>query len=103
MRYVDNISPKQVLVWTQGGGMQRLFYVLVANGATVTSGWRLDEATAISADGKWVVGRASGPSGHSQAFLANIEAAVVPVPPVVWLFGSALGVMGCLQRKVGRR
>jgi hypothetical protein len=26
--------------------------------------------------------------------------AVVPVPPAVWLFGSALGLMGVMRRKI---
>lgn len=33
------------------------------------------------------------------AFQVNVELSQVPVPSAVWLFGSALGVMGWLRRK----
>ncbi len=29
----------------------------------------------------------------------QVTAAVVPIPAAVWLFGSALGVMGWMRRK----
>ena len=80
-------SNDAAFVWTQQGGMVKLFDLLVANGVTGLEGWRLAEATAISADGKWVVGTAtdlSGGNGH--AFLANISS--VPVPPTAWLLGT---------------
>jgi uncharacterized membrane protein len=100
LSYVDAYGPYEAFLWTPDNGMQRLFDVLVTNGATIASGWKLDEATAVSADGKWVVGRASGPNGHSQAFIANIEPAVVPVPAAAGLFGAALGLMGVMRRKI---
>jgi hypothetical protein len=28
----------------------------------------------------------------------KFDVAVVPIPPAVWLFGSALGVMGWMRR-----
>lgn len=103
LSYVDTYGPYEAFLWTPDNGMQRLFDVLVANGATIASGWKLDEATAVSADGKWVVGRASGPSGHSQAFIANIEPAIVPIPAATWLLGSALGMMGVMRRKLSNQ
>ncbi len=71
--------------------MQRLFDVLVANGATGLNGWTLTRATAISTNGRWVVGYGTNPAGEEEAFLADI--APVPLPAAAWLFASAFGVI----------
>jgi probable HAF family extracellular repeat protein len=94
----DGGNGKEAFVWTQEGGMQRLFDVLVAGGATGLDGWTLIGANSISADGIWVVGSGINPFGTEEAFRASIAA--VPVPPTVWLLGT--GIVG-LIRQVRRR
>lgn len=91
-------SGEGAFVWTEEAGMQFLFDVLVANGVEGLEGWTLGNAYGVSADGRWVVGSGTNPLGQAEAFLANI--APVPIPPAVWLFGSALGLMGVMRRKV---
>jgi hypothetical protein len=49
------------------------------------------------------IGGCGGPSPPTSVWLVNAgsaTAAVVPVPPAVWLFGSALGLMGVTRRKL---
>ncbi len=79
------------------GGMERLQDVLLANGATGLTGWTLEIANGISADGRWVVGAGTNPSGYREAFLAVLQP--VPLPAAAWLFGSALGVVLGLVRR----
>jgi len=86
----------EAFVWTQANGMERLIDVLMANGATGLTGWTLESAQAISANGQWVVGFGTNPVGASEAFLANITP--VPIPAAVWLFGSALGFLSWTRR-----
>ena len=94
----DDVPPGDAaFIWTADGGMEQLFDVLVARGATGLTGWTLATANAISADGQWIAGTGYNPLGQTEAFLANI--APVPIPPAVCLFGSALGVMGWMRRK----
>jgi probable HAF family extracellular repeat protein len=88
----------EAFVWTTSGGMQRLFDVLVSNGATGLDGWTLVFALGLSADGQWVVGKATNPLGQSEAFLANL--APVPLPAVAWLFAGAIAALGLARRKV---
>jgi probable HAF family extracellular repeat protein len=96
----SSVSPQgEAFLWTPQGGMQRLFEVLVNNGATGLTGWLLSEATGISANGQWIVGTGRNPSGSQEAFIANITPSPVPVLPAVWLLGSALGVLGWLRRR----
>lgn len=52
----------------------------------------------VSDDAQWVLGRGINPAGKDEAFIANISP--IPIPPAVWLFGSALGVMGWMRRKL---
>jgi probable HAF family extracellular repeat protein len=67
-------------IWTQATGMKRLIDVLVANGATGLDGWILTDATAISADGKWVVGSGRPPGEFRTepflAFVGNVDGSV---------------------------
>lgn len=89
---------QDAFVWTEVGGIQSLFDVLVANGATGLTGWTLREAYSVSADGMWIAGEGINPLGQREAFVANISP--VPIPAAVWLFGSALGLMGAMRRKI---
>jgi uncharacterized membrane protein len=91
------LAPAEAFVWTEANGMQRLFDVLVANGATGLSGWVLLGATGISADGSRIVGYANNPLGQTEAFLADITP--VPIPAAVWLFASSLGALRLIRRR----
>jgi probable HAF family extracellular repeat protein len=88
---------EDAFIWTENAGIQRLFEVLVANGATGLNGWTLEYAFDISSDGKWVVGYGINPNGSPEAFLADISS--VPIPAAVWLFGTAVGLMWWTRRK----
>jgi len=98
---VGGFASNEAFVWTQANGMERLEDVLAATGATGLTGWKLVSASAVSADGQWVVGAGTNPAGDEEAFLANIS------PPDSGGGGSldglsllALGLMGAMRRKV---
>src|SRR5262249_25570142 len=61
-------------------GRRSLKALLQAQGADVT-GWTLDEITALSADGRVVVGNGRDPQGHTQAFRAMLDDTPRPNPP----------------------
>ncbi len=86
-------SGDEAFVWTEANGMERLLDVLLANGATVPTGWTLRETRGISADGQWVVGWSSNSLGTPEAFLANIAASPVPIPGAAWLIAPAFGLL----------
>lgn len=73
----DTIGNAEAFRWTSGGGMERLWDVLVDHGVNPTAaGWTsLVYASAISSDGRTIVGTGVR-NGNSEAF-----AAFIPIAP----------------------
>lgn len=59
-------------VWNAVDGMRKLQDVLIDGGATNLTGWRLDVAQAVSADGLTVVGYGRDPNGQFIAWRAHL-------------------------------
>lgn len=84
--------PWEAYIWTEGSGMQNLRHVLEhAHGLDLT-GWQLIEASAVSADGTTITGRAIDPEGTRRAFVA-----VVPTPGVPLLLAPL--TIACVRRR----
>jgi uncharacterized membrane protein len=85
--------------WTTQIGMAELQDVLIFGGATGLEGWRLTGASAISHDGRTVVGSGIDPSNRLQGFVATIGA--VPEPSTFLLVAFAVvGLIGLKIRRV---
>ena len=54
------------------------------------SGWRLETARSISADGKIIVGVGANPAGRKEAYLADLHP--VPEPQSLFLAASAISL-----------
>jgi probable HAF family extracellular repeat protein len=63
---------KEAFLWTAGGGMQNLRELLIAGGAAGLDGWTLTQASAMSADGRTIVGFGRNPAGNTEAWIATI-------------------------------
>lgn len=63
-------ATNEAFLWTQSNGMVSLASYLQSRGVNLT-GWNLDTATAVNADGTTIVGNAFNPSGDSEAFVAR--------------------------------
>jgi len=81
----------KAFIWDEQNGMQDLALVLTSLGVDVT-GWQLEAATDISADGTVIVGHGRNPLGQQDAWIATI-----PEP------GTGLLVMIGLAGLAGRR
>ncbi len=62
---------EQAFIWDENTGMQPLADVLASLGLDLT-GWTLDRATAISADGRTIVGHGTNPQGNQEAWIAHL-------------------------------
>jgi probable HAF family extracellular repeat protein len=65
---------QEAFIWDSVNGMRRLYDVLESDfglGASLT-GWTLNSATAISADGTTIVGYGLNPFGNTEAWLFTI-------------------------------
>jgi probable HAF family extracellular repeat protein len=68
-------SAPRAFIWDAVNGMRDLEQVLQNAGAPIT-GWNLQEARSVSADGRTIVGTGIGPDGTTQAWIATVPAAV---------------------------
>jgi probable HAF family extracellular repeat protein len=65
--------------WTRDSGMLRVKTILEQLGIDMT-GWNLQTARAVSADGSVIVGTGTNPQGNSEGWLAIIPSNYVPEP-----------------------
>jgi probable HAF family extracellular repeat protein len=77
-------SAGTAFVWTSAGGMRSVQSVLTDDFGIDLTGWTLQEATGVSADGNTLVGWGQNPSGGTEAWRAHIqplEQLGLPDPP----------------------
>ena len=60
------------LVWQADSGWRTLAAALVADHRTDAAGWRLTRATAISDDGRTIVGYGTNPTGQTEGWLVRL-------------------------------
>jgi uncharacterized membrane protein len=87
--------------WTQETGMVSLKETLIGKGLDV-SGWQLDYATAISADGFTIVGGGINPAGQSEAWVANLSPEAVPEPLMILGAMTAAAFGTAFKRQLGQ-
>jgi hypothetical protein len=85
--YTPAPASRRAFMWTAETGRISLQDALIFGGADL-NGWTLDSASGISADGRTVVGTASGPGGQ-QAYVATIGAILEPSTRALSLFAVA--------------
>lgn len=66
-------SVGRAFMWDPQNGMQDLYQILVSAGVNL-SGWRLDEARGISADGRVIVGVGLNPQGLTEGWVVDLGA-----------------------------
>jgi probable HAF family extracellular repeat protein len=62
----------QAFIWDEVNGMRSLAIILVSEFGLDLTGWNLERATAISADGRTIVGHGTNPSGFDEAWIAHL-------------------------------
>jgi probable HAF family extracellular repeat protein len=75
-------------VWDERHGMRSLYDVLTYGFGIELDGWHLDEAVAISADGRMIAGNGRNPAGNGEAWIVTI-----PEPSSLLLFCAGLACL----------
>ncbi len=97
----------KAFVWSQRTGLLNLKSVLENDLGLDLSGWRLSDATAISDDGKTIVGDGRNPDGRIEAWIAHLGDAELrrprprPIdePPSIVILISIIAACSVLARK----
>jgi len=76
----------EAMVWTQPSGMISLRDLLTNGFGLDLTGWTLDGAMGVSADGTTICGIGTNPDGNIEAWVA-----VIPAPGSVVVLGSVGG------------
>lgn len=71
---VVGASGRLAFVWDRTHGMRSLRSLLAEEYDLGLDGWSLEEATAISLDGRTLVGNGTNPSGQPEAWIASLDA-----------------------------
>ncbi len=85
--YSRNWSDLTPFLWTPDSGSKELFEALAADFGVDVAGWTMDSRidpnyTKISADGRVIVGRGTGPGGSKSAWRVEIETAELAIAVV---------------------
>ncbi len=67
----------EAFLWTAAGGMRSLQDILTTDFGLDLTGWQLQKANGISADGLTIVGEGINPDGFGEAFIATLPAPAV--------------------------
>src|SRR5262249_34992071 len=65
-------SDGEAFYWTQARGMRSIRDMLLHDHGLDITGWRLELASGVSADGKTIVGSGRNPRGQPEAWLVHI-------------------------------
>lgn len=79
------VDPWEAFIWDEAHGMRNLPELFEELGLN-TAGWKIDEARAVSDDGRTIVGTGFDPSGHFSGWIARIpEPSTACLFALVWL------------------
>jgi hypothetical protein len=87
-----------ILSWTEAAGIFSLKELLAGEGIDMT-GWSLEYAAEVSADGWTIVGWGINPEGDTEAWKITLDAAPVLLPSTLWLMGGGIIALAGIHSK----
>ncbi len=86
--------------WSEESGMRTVQSILTDLGVDLP-GWRLENASAVSADGAVITGRAINPDNNVEAFVAVIPPNYIPEPESIVLMWMGTWLAAARSRMIG--
>jgi probable HAF family extracellular repeat protein len=78
--YSQSVNGQEAFIWNSAQGMRSLQQVLTNDYGLDLTGWSLNVANAISADGLTIVGSGTNPNGLTEAWIASLDGEPVSQP-----------------------
>ena len=69
----ESANGREAFIWNRKKGMRSLQEILTKDFAIDLTGWKLQEATAVSDDGLTIVGNGKNPDGNQEAWIVRLR------------------------------
>lgn len=89
-------------IWDEANGMRNVKDWLMDEYGLDLAPWTIGNVLGVSGDGRFIAGYGVNPDGNTEAWLADLSPAPVPLPAAFWLLASGLMALGGAARN-GRR
>ena len=97
--FSNSTNGEEAFYWTESDGMRFLSNILTDDFGLDLTGWTLQQARGVSADGLTIVGTGTNPDGNEEAWIAQLDPVSTPDPSTLIGLGTLALTTGALLKR----